>query len=96
MFDIAVGDMGLTRRGFETMEFGEFMCAYLGHARKREQMLADLRLVLWSNLIPHSKKKIKPEDLIRLPSDNKKGKPELKVNSRERFEKLKELWQQEN
>jgi len=31
--------------------------------------------------------------LIRLPSDNKKSKPELKVNSRDRFEKLKELWQ---
>jgi hypothetical protein len=85
--------MGLSRRGFETMEFGEFMCMYLGHARKREQRLSDLRLILWANLAPHSKKKIKPEELIRLPSDNKKHRPELKVNSRERFEKLKELWQ---
>lgn len=79
------------------MEFGEFMCAYLGHARKREQMLSDLRLIVWSNIAPHSKKKIKPSDIISLPGDsNKPNKPELKVNSRERFENLKQLWQQEN
>lgn len=79
------------------MEFGEFMCRYLGHARKREQMLSDLRLIVWSNIAPHSKKKIRPQDVIRLPGDvNKAAKPELKVNSRDRFIKLKQLWQQEN
>jgi hypothetical protein len=89
--------MGLTRRGFERMEFGEFMCAYLGHSRKREQMLSDLRLIVWSNLAPNSKKKLKPEDIIRLPGDSKKpSKPDMKVNARERFENLKQLWQPEN
>lgn len=94
MFDIAVGDMGLTRRGFETMEFGEFMCMYLGHARKREQRLSDLRLIVFSNMTPKKlKPHVEPKDLIRLPGDSKKSNPELKVSSRERFEKLKELWQ---
>ena len=96
LYDIAVGDMGMTREQFERMEFGEFWCRVLGRQRGRMQELEDLRLVVWSALAPHSKKKLRPQDVFSLPGDGKrKGKAAVPM-TKEMMQDLDKQWQQKN
>lgn len=58
---------------------------------KREQLQLDLtRRIMWASIVPHSKKRVKLEDLIPLPID--KVKKELKPNvSVEEFNRIAKL-----
>ena len=55
---------------------------------KREQLQLDItRRIMWASIAPHTKKKIKPQDLIQLPIDD--VKKELKPNvSKEEFNRI--------
>ena len=68
---MAVGDLGLTRKEFERMTWGEFTCRYRGWIRRRERGLEDLRLLVWSGIAPHSRRRIRPQDIIKLPGDKR-------------------------
>jgi hypothetical protein len=89
-----VGDLGLSQLEFERMTWGEFQCRYRGFLRKREARLQDARLIMWAAIAPHTKKKLKPEDLISLPCDRRRGP--YKLMDKERYEELKKKWLSEN
>lgn len=88
--------MGLTREQFERMEFGEFICRMLGRQRKRLQELEDLRLIVWSGLAPHSKKRLRPQDVFRLDSDGRQRNKDSTPITKERMQTLEKLWQETN
>ena len=91
MYDIAIGDLRLSREEFERMTWGEFQCMYRGHIREQERRLHETRLIMWAAVRPHSKKKIKPEDLLPLPMDSRAAIGAEKI-SKERYNELKEKW----
>ena len=93
MYDIAVGDLGLSRDQFERMEFGEFICRVQGRHRSRLRELEDLRLIVWASLAPHSKKKLKPTDVFKLDGD---GRKDVKPMAKERLKELDKIWQPKN
>lgn len=82
--------MGMGAGEFERMSYGEFMCRFNGFTRQKEEALSSLRMVMWSAIAPHSKKKLKPEDIIKLPSERRPKKVEYMT--KERFNELKEKW----
>lgn len=69
LYDIAVGDLGLKSYEFERMSWGEFMCRHRGHIRAHEQRTRELRMLMWSAIAPHSRKRLKPQDIMQLPED---------------------------
>jgi hypothetical protein len=72
MYDIGIGDLGLKRWEFEhEITFGELLCRYAGQLRKREDDYNKTRHLMWAALRPHTKRSIKPEDLIKLRTDRR-------------------------
>lgn len=72
---------------FERMGFGEFFTRYNGFTRQRRERLKELRLLMWSAMVMHSKKRLKPEDIIKIDDDN--PRTQSRPASKEEFENLK-------
>ena len=68
---MGVGDLGLSLDVFHRMTLGELQCRYMGYLRRVEREKDNLRHIMWSNLQPHSKRKIKPQAIMPLPMDKK-------------------------
>ncbi len=51
------------------MSSGEFYVYLDGYHERNENAKENTRLIMWSAIAPHSKKKIKPKDLIPLSRD---------------------------
>lgn len=86
MYDVAIGDLGLSLQEFERMGFGEFFTRYNGLTRQRKERLKELRLLMWSGMVMHSKRRLKPEDIINIDD---KPRTQSRPASKEEFEDLK-------
>jgi len=71
VYDIGIGDLGMTYTEMMQLTFSELMIRQLGQHRKDEKFLHGVRLGMWATLKPHMRKgkEIEPSDLIKLSFD---------------------------
>lgn len=90
MYDLAIGDLGLSKEEFERMSWGEFYCRVRGWMRKQEEAWKHTRQIMYYAAIPNLKKGTTAEKLLPLPSDTQ-GRSYEKM-TKEKFKALKEKW----
>ena len=95
MYDIAVGDLGLSVEQFHRMTWGEFMCRYAGAARQDEKQLNQARLIMYAIFKKNNKRRLQLKDIFELPMDKAKPKA-AKLMSRDEYQALKDKWQNVN
>jgi len=91
VYDLAIGDLGLSKEEFERMSWGEFLCRHRGYQRHKEAELQQVRLIMWAAVAPHQKRKISPQDLMPLPGDKNKAK-DYTLLTAEQYQAMKDRW----
>ncbi len=74
------------------MTWGEFQCRLRGWQRWQEARLNEVRLVMWAAISPHSKRRLRPQDIMELPMDSRKRFRRSDLISKEKYKELIERW----
>jgi len=80
----------LTNEQADRMTLNEILIMHLADHRRREEQLANTRLIMWEIRTKYLKrgKKISPKDIFALQSE----KEPIKIISKEDYRKLKQMW----
>lgn len=91
---MGLGQMSMTRDEFYEITLREWLAKVRGYSSRIDQQRKDfwegVRMVAHAAILPHSKKKIKPTDIVKLPWDKSNISPPL---GKEELQELIKKWQ---